>query len=361
MPNFAPMKTRSVILGALLLTVAIGGFFVYRATRPPVMPTASKRAGVAGAKPPSVDAMVVVPSAYSESVTLTGSVVADQSVDLRPEVAGRIIRIGFVEGKDVRVGQVLVKLNDAELLARRTKLQQQLVLEQNRKQRLEKLRAIDGVSLDEYEQAVAQTEIRMAELRELDAQIDKTEVRAPFTGRVGLRQVSVGAIVTPQTLLATLTSTGVQNIDCSVPERFASSLHDGATLHFRVRGADTSVRIARVVAIEPNVDVRTRTQRVRARIAQHGRLFPGMFADVYLSLAKTPNAILIPTESVVQDLQGASVFRMEYGIAKSIPVTLGTRTPSRVHVLSGLRAGDTIVTSGILFVKNGMPAKATIR
>ncbi len=359
MPNFAPMKLRHISL-VIILLLGVGAGAWYFTSRPKDQ-VSRPAAGPPKDKPSSVIASVVLQQPFTESVILTGSIVADQSVELRAEVAGRITRIGFREGADVSAGQILVKLSDADLVARREKLVQQLALDNSRRSRLEKLRTVDGASLDEYESAVAQVDMRKAEIAEVDAQIAKTEVRAPFTGRVGLRNVSVGAVITPQTVLASLTSIGTLNVDCSVPERYAASLSQGAHITFRVRGADTAMRKAKILAIEPVVDVRSRTQRVRARIERTGGVTAGMFADVILALSQRNDAILVPTEAVVQDMKGANVFRVESGIARSVPVTLGSRTASNVVVESGLRNGDTVVMSGILFVKDGKPVKVTLR
>ncbi len=359
MPNFVLMKTSHiVIVAALILAVGIAAWYI---SSKPASPLTKQPTGQSKDKSASVSAIVVKARPFSESITLTGSVSANESVELRAEVAGRITKIGFVEGRQVRAGQLLVKLNDSELVARRLKIRQQAALDLSRKIRLEKLRAVDGTSLDEFEAAVSQVEMRAAELSEIDAQIAQTEIRAPFTGVVGLRNVSVGAVITPQTILTSLTSTGVLNIDCSVPERFASSMRTGSDLSFRVRGTSTSVRRARIIAIEPVVDVRTRTQRIRARIEQPQGVTAGMFADVTLTLSESPNAILIPTAAVVQDMKGANVFRIESGIARSVLVKLGSRTASEVLVEDGLRSGDTLVVSGVLFVKNGTPVKVTIQ
>lgn len=321
----------------------------------------SQHMGESPKDPPSVIAIVANPQPFSESVTLSGSITANEFVELRSELNGRIIKIGFREGADVKVGQLLVKFDDSELLARHAKLTQQALLDKSRKNRLEKLRAVDGVSLDDYESAVADLEIRKAEIAELDALIAKTELRAPFSGRVGLRNVSVGAVVNPQTVLATLTSVGLLNVDFSVPERYSSVLAHGSAVSFRVRNLDTALRRAVIAALEPIVDVGTRTQRVRARIEDSRSLTAGMFADVTLSLNRNDSEILIPTESVVQDMKGASVFRIEKGVARSVPVVLGGRTNTSVVVKSGLNAGDTVVASGILFVKDGKPVKVTLR
>jgi membrane fusion protein (multidrug efflux system) len=272
-----------------------------------------------------------------------------------------VSEIRFVEGASVRAGQLLVKLADDDLRARKKKLEQQLALESNRKQRLERLRAVDGASLDDYEGAVAQVAMRTAEIDEINAAIAKTEIRAPFSGVVGLRQVSLGAVIAPSTLLATLTNVNDLNIDCSVPERYTASLGIGSVLKFRVHGTDSVLRTARIRAFEPMVDTRTRTQRLRARIDDTRTLNAGAFADVMVALDEQPEAILLPSQAVVQDQSGATVYRVERGIARMIPVTLGGRTATHVHVLSGIMPGDTVVVSGILFVKNGQPVKAMLR
>ena len=353
------MMTRRIALGAMVLIVAIGAFLLLR--KPSDAPVQPSGPGGRQAPPPAVEAMRVVAEPFRESVTVSGTVQADQSVELRSEVGGRVSEIRFVEGASVRAGQLLVKLADDDLRARKKKLEQQLALESNRKQRLERLRAVDGASLDDYEGAVAQVAMRTAEIDEINAAIAKTEIRAPFAGVVGLRQVSLGAVIAPSTLLATLTNVNELNIDCSVPERYTASLGVGSVLKFRVHGTDSVLRTARIRAFEPMVDTRTRTQRLRARIDDTRTLNAGAFADVMVALDEQPEAILLPSQAIVQDQSGATVYRVERGIARMIPVTLGGRTATHVHVLSGIMPGDTVVVSGILFVKNGQPVKAMLR
>ena len=351
--------TRRLALGAMVLILAIGAFFLLRKpSDAPVQP-----GGPVGrqAPPPSVEAMRVVAESFRESVTVPGTVQAEQSVELRSEVGGRVTEIRFVEGASVRTGQLLVKLADDDLRARKKKLEQQLALESNRKQRLERLRAVDGASLDDYEAAAAQVAMRSAEIDEVNAALAKTEIRAPFAGVVGLRQVSVGAVIAPSTLIVTLTNVNELNIDCSVPERYTASLRVGSVLTFRVRGIDSVLRTARIHAFEPMVDMRTRTQRLRARIDDTRTLNAGAFADVIIALNEQPEAVLLPSQAVVQDQSGATVYRVEGGIARMVPVTLGGRTATHVHVLTGITPGDTVVVSGILFVKNGQPVKARVR
>lgn len=358
------MNTRKIALVAGLLILAAVGLWRWRsgATAPgstATRPTTS--VGPAGVPVPSVEAVVVVPQSFTDEVKLTGQITADQSIDVRTEVSGRVKAISFREGGDVKSGQLLVKLVDDDLVARRAKLEQQRQLEAKRAERLKALKSVDGVSLEELETAQAQAAMRAAEIAELDAQIAKTEVRAPFSGRVGLRQISVGAIVSPATPITTLTSLGTLNVDVAVPERYVGTVAVGSQLRLRLRSADTTERMAMVSAVEPQLDERTRTQRVRARLASTAGVSSGMFADVVLRRRTVSDAILVPAESVVQDMNGATVYRVRSGRAEAALVSIGARTMTHVQIASGLAAGDTIVTSGILFVKPGKPVKAKLR
>ncbi len=359
------MTTRRIaVLIALVVLVAVG-VYRWRSTQGASEPGSSRTAAAGGPggpmQAPSVQAIVLSQTEFTDEVALTGQVVADQSVEVRPEINGRIATITFREGADVRAGQVLATLVADDLVARRQKLEQQRQLEVKRADRLRSLKAVNGVSAEELETAETQAAIRASEIAELDAQIARTQIRAPFAGRVGLRAVSVGAVVGPGSLLTTLTSVGTLNVDVSVPERYVGTVTVGSTLNLRMRGADTTGRTASVVAIEPILDERSRTQRIRARLASARGLASGMFADVLLRRETMRNAILVPSEAVVQDMNGATVYRVRSGRAEAVLVGIGARTMTQVQVTSGLSAGDTIITSGILFVKPGKPVKATVQ
>ncbi|MEN9281118.1 MAG: hypothetical protein RL594_53 [Bacteroidota bacterium] len=359
------MNTRKIALVVGLVVLAVAGVLRWRSGADLTSsggPGASPAGGPPGGKlPPAVEAMVVTPQEFTDEVSLTGQVVADESIDVRTEITGRVKSISFREGVQVRAGQLLVKLVDDDLVARRSKLEQQRQLDAKRAERLRAMKAVDGVSQEELEAAVAQVAMRTAEIAELDAQIAKTEVRAPFSGIIGLRQISVGAIVSPSTPITTLTSAGALNIDVAVPERYIGTVGVGSPLRLRLRSADTSSRVATVSAVEPVLDERTRTQRVRARISNAAGLSSGMFADVLLRRSTITDALLLPAESIVQDMNGATVYRVRGGRAEAVLVSTGARTMTHVQVLSGVAPGDTIITSGILFVKAGKPVKATLR
>lgn len=315
--------------------------------------------GGPGGPPPVAKAIVVTAEPFTESVQLTGSVVANEAIDVTTEIGGRIVRLGFAEGGRVQRGQLLVKLWDDDLRAKLMKVERQLKLDEDRAKRLQDLKPVDGVSAQDLDVALATVDMRRAEIDELKAQLSRTEIRAPFGGRVGIRSVSEGAVVSPQTRITTLMDDGGLKIDFNVPERFASLVRPGSTLDVTLRGA-TAPRRATVIALDPGLREDTRTLRVRARLQDARDAVAGMFADVKLTLDAEPNAILVPSESIVQDINGASVFVVQGGKAVKRTVTTGGRTASHVRVLDGVAAGDTVLTTGLLFVKKNMPVSVRL-
>ena len=357
------MKLKRTPIVILILVLGLAAAVQYRITHAPTGGVQGPPGGAGkGQAPPQVDVVVLESTTFTDTVDLSGEITAEDAIELRPEVSGRVEKILFQQGRDVAKGQLLVKLNDADLQARKAKITSQLQLERKRVERLKKVRAVDGVSDEDYESAVAAETMRASELAEVQAQIEKTELRAPFSGRMGLRLVSVGAVVGPATLISTLTSIGALNVDFSVPERYISALRVGSTLSVRLRGRANGDKLsATISAIEPSVDPQTRTQRVRARLAGSGGVASGQFAVVTLYQEAITNALLVPTEAIVQDMRGATVFRISNGRAERCIVQLGARTPTVVHVENGLQAGDTVITSGVLFVKPGKPVKVSGR
>lgn len=357
------MKLKRTPIVILIVVLGLAAAVQYRISYAPSDGGKTPPGGAGKGQPaPLVDVIVLEPTSFTDTVDLSGEITAEDAIELRPEVSGRIERILFQQGRDVARGQLLIKLNDADLQARKAKLISQLQLEHKRVERLKKVRAVDGVSDEDYESAVAAEAMRSSELAEIEAQIAKTELRAPFSGRMGLRLVSVGAVVGPSTLLSTLTSVGAVNVDFSVPERYISSLRVGGKLTVRLRGLPAAqIQKATIAAIEPVVDPQTRTQRVRAKLGAGSVVASGQFAEVTLYQDAITDALLLPTEAVVQDMRGATVYRLHNGLAERCAVQLGARTPSMVHVERGLQAGDTIITRGVLFVKPGKPVKVTSR
>lgn len=302
-----------------------------------------------------VSGMVLKPQPFDDKLSLSGSLEANEQVEIRSEVSGIVQSINFKEGSQVSQGQVLFKVNDIELRARLAQVNasQQLASENERRSKL--LLEKQAISQEEYDISSADFQSAKAESQLIAAQIAKTSVRAPFSGTIGLRYISKGTYVTPETLIANLVNTTQLKITFSIPEKYASKMKVGSKLSFTT--SDSKERhTATVYAIEPEVEVATRTLKMRA-IAENpeGKLYPGTFANVELPLETVADALLVPSEALIPIQNGKKIFISEGGKAKEIIVETGARTDSLVRVISGLKAGDTILTSGVMTLRNGTP------
>jgi len=307
--------------------------------------------------PTAVNATVLRPGSVAEQIRTTGTLRADESVELTAEASGKITAIQFEEGERVQAGDLLVQINDAELQAERKRLEHQLQLASDRAERQKRLLAEGGVSQEEYDTTVNEVEVLRAELEGVEAQIAKTEVRAPFSGVVGLRSVSEGAYVTPQTQITTLKRLNPIKVDFSVSEQYTARVSAGQPISFTVRGVEQTIP-GEVYATNVQVDSDTRTLQVRARADNPGGVLrPGMFADVTVSLGTVEDAVVVPSFAVLPTLDGQRVFVVEDGTAQPRNVTLGVRTDSTVQVTEGLSLRDTVITSGIQEMRSGLPVR----
>ncbi|MES2485004.1 MAG: efflux RND transporter periplasmic adaptor subunit [Bacteroidota bacterium] len=308
----------------------------------------------------AVSGIVVKPQQFNNTLSLSGSIEADEQVQITSEVSGIADKIFFTEGAMVKQGQVLLHINDIELRAQAAsaKTRQNLASENERRAKL--LLQKEAISQEEYDIASADFKTAQAQTQLINAQIGKASIRAPFSGVIGLRNISPGTYVTPQTLITTLVNSSSVKITFSVPEKYASQIKSNAKVKFTVAG-DNATYTATVYALEPAVDVSTRTLRVRA-VANNaeGNLIPGTFANVQLTLSKVDDAFLIPSEAIVPVQGGKKVFVSLNGKAKEVAVQTGTRTEADVIVLEGLKAGDTVLTTGVLTLKNDAPVKVTV-
>ncbi|WP_103027700.1 efflux RND transporter periplasmic adaptor subunit [Salinibacter altiplanensis] len=307
--------------------------------------------------PLRVEATTLRPGTVTEQTRTTGTLRADESVELTAESDGKITAIRFAEGDRVEEGALLVQINDAELRAEKQRLEHRLSLATDRAERQKRLLAEGGVSQEEYDATVNKVEVLRSELDLVEARIEKTRVRAPFDGVVGLREVSEGAYVSPQTTIATLQRTDPIKLDFSVSEQYAARVRAGQSVTFRVRGLERRLT-GTVYASNTTVNADTRTLQMRARAPNpDGALRPGMFADVTVPLGEVTDAIIVPSFAVVPTLDGQRVFVAENGAAQPRNVTLGVRTDSTVQVTDGLSLRDTVITSGIQSLRAGLPIR----
>lgn len=344
-----------LILVIALGVLAAGGYYWKRAHTTSATIKAAKPAPGSGApRALPVKAGKVLTGRISEEVTAVGTLLANESVMIRPEVEGRISAIHFAEGQLVRQGARLVSLDSSEIEAQLAAVKAELNLNRNRMRRAEELQAknfISAEALDVARENLNQSIAREAEIR---AKLDKMTIRAPFEGVAGLRQVSPGAYVKAGQDIARLEGIGTLKLDFRVPENFLGRIRTQQDAAVNVDAYPGESFRGAIYAIEPAVDEQTRTVLLRARIPNPGvRLKPGMFARVTLVLDTRTNALLVPEQALVPRGQERYVFRIADGKAALTKVDIGLRRPGEVEIVRGLSAGDTIVVDGQLRLQDG--------
>jgi membrane fusion protein (multidrug efflux system) len=351
------MKIKTLVYSLLL--IGLVGLIGYRIT---------KNSDAKGPKdkekekqPITVSGTVVHLQTFDNNLALSGSIEANEQVEIRSEVSGIVKNIYFQEGSNVTKGQVLFKVNDIELKAQlaQAKTKESLASENERRAKL--LLQKEAISQEEYDVARADYQSAKAQSQLIQAQIEKTSVRAPFSGKIGLRSISPGTYVTPTLLVAKLVNSGQLKITFSIPEKYASQVKKNSTITFKVTGSNQSYS-AKIYAIEPEVEIATRTLKVRALADnKDGKLLPGTFADVQLPLDIIKDAVVIPTEAIIPVQDGKKVFIANKGMAKEVMVETATRTDASILVLSGLKVGDTVLTSGVMSLKDEAPIVVKIK
>ena len=352
------MKLKNILI--TLLIISLAGLIFYRISKNNSENGNSKDKNE---KKPPVDVTAIVATAedFSNSLALSGSIEANEQIEIRSEVSGIVENIAFKEGTNVNKGQLLFKVNDIELRAQlaQATTKQNLASENERRAKL--LLQKEAISQEEYDIASADFRTAQSQSQLIRAQIAKTSVRAPFSGKIGLRSISPGTYVTPTTLVAKLVSSNPVKITFSIPEKYALEIKTNSEINFTVNGFPERYS-AKIYAVEPGIETTTRTLSIRA-VAQNnnGKLIPGTFANVELPLNTVKDAIVIPTEAIIPVQNGKKVFITNNGKAKEIMVETATRTDASILVLSGLKAGDTIITSGVMSLKDDAPVKVRIK
>jgi len=352
------MKLKNLIYA--LIIIVLGGFITYRVISNKTKNDESKKSGDKD-RPTTVTGIIVQTSTFDNNLSLSGSIEANEQVEIHSEVSGIVEGIYFTEGTYVNKGQVLFKVNDIELRAQLKQAQTREGLASENERRAKLLLQKEAISQEEFDVANADYASMKAQTQLIKAQIAKTSVKAPFSGKIGLRSISPGTYITPTVLVAKLVNTGKLKITFSIPEKYASQVKSGSVIDFTVSGSD-KIYTAKIYAIEPEVEVATRTLKIRS-IADNidGKLFPGTFADVKLPLSIIKDAIVVPSEAIVPIQDGKKVYIANMGKAKEVMVDATTRTDASILILSGLKAGDTLITSGVMSLKNEAPIKVNVK
>jgi membrane fusion protein (multidrug efflux system) len=311
-------------------------------------------------RPVDVKAVVAVPKLIENRIFSTGNILANEEVEIRAEVPGRIVSINFQEGSMVRKGDLLVKINDNELQAQLKKLQLDEKLSLDDVYRKEKLIELKALSQEELDISRNQLGVIQAQIDLVRAQLDKTGIYAPFSGLIGLRYASPGGYISSSMLIARMQQTDPVKIEFNVPEKYITGITKNLEIQFTVAGSD-SIFTGLIYAIEPRIDPSTRAFTVRARCQNPGGIItPGAFAKVNIILEKIADAIVLPSDAFIPDIRGEKVLVCRNGKVVSTYVTTGIRTENEVQVVKGINPLDTVIVSGLLQLRDQMSVKPRI-
>lgn len=302
-----------------------------------------------------VDVIIASNNKINKQIEVNGSVLPNEMTIIQSEVSGRVSFLQIPEGATVAVGTILARINDADLKAAQQKINVQLDLAQKNETRLKKLLSIGGINQADYDLVLNQVNTLKADLAVLQAQLDKTVIRAPFAGMLGLRMISMGAYLTPATVITTIQQVNQLKIDFSVPEMYADKIKKGTVVH--VQSADNKTKAyALVIATEPLINATTRNLKVRAVLKGHAFNL-GAFVKISIDATAPTTSILIPSNCIIPESTLKKVVVVKDGIGQLVEVETGERNEGLVQIIKGLSVGDSIAVSGVLFVKPNSPVK----
>jgi len=353
-----------ILMGVIVLIII--GMIAY-----PRIKQRLNTAGEAAPPPPSamaqrrlpinINAVVLNKQSLSDKIIALGTAYPDEDVNLSFEASGKIVEINFTEGTHVKKGDLLAKINDKPLQAELQKLEAQVPLATARVFRQETLLGNDAISKEAFEQVTTEYDKLMADIEYVKARILQTELRAPFDGIIGLRQVSEGAYVMPSTVIVNLTKISPLKIEFSVNEQYVTDIKYGTRVSFRMDDVSELLNeyYAVVYAVESKVDLETRTLKVRALFPNElESIKPGRYITVNIVRQEIKDALAIPSEAIIAEMGKNIVYVYKNGDAQAKEIITGLRTDSHTQVVEGLFPGDTIITTGVMQLRSGM--KVTI-
>jgi membrane fusion protein (multidrug efflux system) len=346
------------IITPLLLSLLIGFLVVQKMNE-----KAEKQNGKAGGGgkpgmkgPVAVNAIKIKTTVVPQNIQSGGTLLADEQTELRFETNGKITSIHFEEGKAVRKGELLVKMEDATLRAQEEKIKTQVKLFEDLEKRQKELLGKEGISMIDYLRTQSDLDAARADLQLVREQIKKTSLLAPFDGTIGLKWVSVGAVVGPETRIAAIQNIQKIKVEFNLPEKYAGRISRGSDIEFVGAGSNKTYH-AKVYAIEPTIDPATRNMVIRAIAQNDGQLFPGAFVNVKVALQTIPDAIMVPTASIIPVLKGQKVYTAKGDSVVEKMVKIGLRTGDALQITEGLAPGDTLITSALMQLKKGAKIK----
>jgi len=354
-------QTKIFLVLGIILLLAVAYFYPRLGTQPAGEGAApAGQNGGGNAEPLVVNVIQLKKETLNNQLQVSGTILPNESVDIKPEISGLVTKVNFKEGQYVAKGTPLVYLNDNELQAQYQRLQYTQKLVQTQESRQKQLLAREAISQEEYDIVLNQYNTALSDIKLVQAQLEKTVIRAPFNGRLGLRQVSEGAVINAANIIVSIVNIDPIKLEFSIPERYSGLIAEGSSIYFSSESSTEEVE-GKVYAFEPQIDAATRTIKLRAQSPnKSGKYLPGMFVKIRFVLDVKEDALLVPAESVIPELSGYKVFVVGAdGNAEQRMIEIGTRTDTQVQVISGLKEGDLVLTTGVMQVRQGMPVKPT--
>lgn len=301
--------------------------------------------------PQKVIGYIVHAIPVAENIEVPGTVIANEATEIHPEISGRLTYLNTAEGKRVSKGTLIGKIYDGDLRAQLNKLSVQLNVQQQTAKRYEELLKINGVSQQEYDMVLLQSSNIRADMAVVRSNISRTEIRAPFSGKLGLKMISPGAYISPQSVLTTIRQDSELKLDFTLPEKYTSQLQPSQIVYFTTEGS-TKQYTAKVIATESGINMADRSMKIRSFVVKPGNeILPGAFAKVMIHFEPDPDAIMIPSQAIIPQARGKQVAVYRNGMVVFSDVTTGIRDSANVQILTGLKVGDTIITTGLMSIK----------
>jgi membrane fusion protein (multidrug efflux system) len=305
----------------------------------------------------AVKGYIIHPSVLHSSIEVAGTLLPFEETEIHPEVSGKVTYLSINEGTHVKKGTLLARLFDGDLQAQLQKLKVQLQVAQKTEERQAALLKIGGISQQDYDLSALDVSSIKADIQVMQASIDKTIIRAPFDGKIGFKNISIGAFITPETIITTIRQDSKLRLEFSVPEKFTPKVQLGNVLNFSIESSPKKYK-AKIYATESGITQENRSLKVHAVVENTDKnITAGSFAKVAFDMGDNNDAVMIPTQAIIPEARDKKVIVFNGGNADFKVVTTGTRDSAKVEILSGLSIGDTVITTGLLSIKPGSKIK----
>lgn len=299
------------------------------------------------------EAYIITPTVLNANILVAGSLLPFEETEIHPEVSGKVVKVSITEGAFVKRGTLLAKLFDGDLQAQLNKLNVQLKIAHKTQERQQELLKIGGISQQDYDLSLLNVSTIQADMQILKADINKTVIRAPFDGKIGFKNISNGAYITPATIITTIRQVNRLKLEFSVPEKYSNVVKVGNLISFTTETTSKKYS-AKIIATESGITQENRSLKVLA-VVEHvdKNITSGGFANVEFNLGDNAEAVMIPTQAIIPQARDKKVIVYKNGVADFNTVVTGIRDSAKVEILNGLSIGDTVITTGLLAIKPG--------